>query len=179
MIALTKTKKALMIGSLVLTMLAPSIASAEVGKTNKDYEKLYGPESGSHRFLSESEIKERLQTEGDIEIQASYGKILWSAEYVVNSFYVIPKAVYVASATNNNIRILSDAQKNTGSNSTYDIELVEWNDWANGWAVVQEVEMRIGSKQYEYFEDLDDDVDYRLRVVGNVKGIVTVYQQTR
>lgn len=98
---------------------------------------------------------------------------------MVNSFYVIPKAVYVASATNNNIRILSDAQKNTGSNSTYDIELVEWNDWANGWAVVQEVEMRIGSKQYEHFEDLDDDVDYRLRVVGNVKGIVTVYQQTR
>lgn len=37
---MTKTKKALMIGSLVLTMLAPSIASAEVGKTNKDYEKL-------------------------------------------------------------------------------------------------------------------------------------------
>ncbi|MEJ8547801.1 hypothetical protein [Brevibacillus borstelensis] len=178
-----KIAKFLMTAGLVFSMLSPTFAASEkTPMTSKDYDKIYGPESGSHKFLpikeSQRMLDEQLQQQSGGIGLLFYGRIVYEADYIVKNHYQIPKVINVTSSTLNSIRILSDAQPNTGTNKTYDVAIETWRDFVNDYITIDKVEMRVGSKQYEYFYDLDDGVDYYLRILGNVKGHMTVYRET-
>lgn len=164
-------KKRLKLGlllTLITGLVAPSSAFA-ASDYEKELDAIYGPENGSVTFKEPS----------DISLFSRYGKIFWDASYVTTTHYQIPKDITIPNAAYNSIRINSSATTNTSSSTTqYDVTLESYSSWSGGWVSKNSVTIPVNVSRYEYFENLSTSDRYRLRIKGNVKGNITVYEQT-
>lgn len=164
-------KKKLKLG-LSLTLLVGLLAPSSVFAQSSYEDLLNAPENGSAVFV-ESEPSE-------ITPFAAYGKIYYTADYEVTTNYRIPRDIVVPSSTLNSIRISSSATPNTNpSTKNYKVVLDEFSSWSGGYIEVQSVTIPVNVSRYEYFENLKTNTEYRLKIVGNVKGTITAYEQTR
>ena len=109
-----------------------------------------------------------------VQLQSNYN-YLWDANYEVTTYYRIPKEIKLSQGFTG-LSVFSDAKKNTGDNSTYDISVVRFSTWAGGWRPVQTKSYRVGSFSSESFTGLSDGETYCIQIDGNVKGNLKVYE---
>lgn len=163
-----KVKKTL-IATILGVALLPTAAFAQT-----DYEKQldlqYGPENGSALLIETPAPHSQAFRSFDITPMSAN---LWTASYVVNTHFQIPYDIPVAS-NEPNVQVVSTSSANTGSNTTYDLVLEEYDYWSGGWwgASSMTKTVSVGGTAYQHWTDLKEK-DYRVRVKGNVKGSLT------
>ncbi|RFB28718.1 hypothetical protein [Brevibacillus sp. VP] len=118
--------------------------------------------------IAESNIKK------EQSIQPQQAKELWSASFFVEDYYLIPYDITDQSK----IEVRTDTTIYTNdTNRIYDVLLMEYDSLGfrgGGFVEVKRETNPVHGGAGWYFK-LDKDSRYRLKIIGNVKGNVTVY----
>ncbi|RFB28388.1 hypothetical protein DZB91_23395 [Brevibacillus sp. VP] len=181
-----KKVKGIASGILALSLLIP--ATGAFAEEHSKYD--YNIEEGLKLQESEDSEKDALlnlrvpsESRGisaqGIDILSVYGKILFEASFKVKNNFQLPYTVRIKDRDNDSIRIMTDTERYTGGNDEFEVLLEVYNDRAESWYIVDRVTCKVGQKMYEHFYDLKTYEEYRLKILGNVKGDITVFQQTR
>ncbi|MGG1263740.1 hypothetical protein [Brevibacillus laterosporus] len=171
---------------LALSLLIPTGAYAEESHSKYDYNieeslKLQESEDSEEDALLDLRVPSEsrgISAQG-IDIMAVYGKILFEADFQVKNNFPFPQTVRIKDSDNDSIRIMTDTERYTGSNDEFEVLLEVYNDRAESWYIKDRVTCKVGLKMYEHFNNLKTYEEYRLKILGNVQGTITVFQQTR
>lgn len=159
-----KVKQTLLV-ALAVSMLAPASLFAK-SANQEQLDRIYGPESGYSAIY-----KKPFQTLGP----ALY---LWSSSFSTTSSHQIKEDITIPSdSVRSTIYVNASSEKNTGSNSTYEMHLEMYVPWS-GWILQQTKSGEVGwQNEPFYFYKVKAGETYRLRIKGNVKGSIDVFNQ--
>lgn len=165
-----KKFKVVLLLTLIIGLLAPGSIYAE-SNYERELNQIYGPENGSVIFLTpEQPVISPLST---------FGRTFYTANYEVTTHFQIPYDIKISDSKLNTLRILSKAGINTNSKTTeYNVDLEYFSAWGGGYIGEDSVTIPVDVNRYEYFDGLSTSKTYRLRIVGNVIGTITAYEQT-
>ncbi|MBN3524477.1 hypothetical protein [Paenibacillus apiarius] len=159
-----KVKQTLLV-ALAVSMLAPASLFAESANQAQS-DRIYGPESGYS-----ATYKKPFQTLGP----ALY---LWSSSFSTTSSHQIKEDITIPSdSVRDTIYVNASSEKNTGDSTNYEIQLERYVPWS-GWIHQQTISGKIGwQNEPFYFYKVKAGETYRLRIKGNVKGSIDVFNQ--
>lgn len=161
-----KPSKFILSCALIIGLIAPSSAFAS-SSYEKDLDLKYGPQNGSVRFV-----------ESAFSPMSTFGRIFYTANFKVTTHFQIPKDIKIKNSDYNTLRILSEGKPNTNSSDEYKVDLEYYSAWNGNYVGADSVTVPMDMNRYSYFYDLSTDKTYRLRIVGNVQGKITAYEQT-